>query len=87
MKNITSHVPSTLEEIVLLKNKQLDEIKIQRQVLANDFRELFTPFESSFMKGQSIVRTLNTGITIFDGFMAGLKIMRKIKKIFKFKHF
>ena len=49
MKNITSHVPSTLEEIVLLKNKQLDEIKIQRQVLANDFRELFTPFESSFM--------------------------------------
>ena len=85
MKDTTTYIPSTLEEIIQLRQQQLEEVRAQKQVLTEKSREIFTPLESSLTRGQAIMRTFNTGMTIFDGFMVGLKIMKKIKNIFRLK--
>ena len=46
-------------------------------------REIFAPLAPATNKADAIMRSLNTGMAIFDGVVMGIKIMRKIRAYFR----
>ena len=46
-------------------------------------RNLFAPIAPAANKGTAIMRAFNTGIAVFDGAMLGIKLMKKVRKIFR----
>lgn len=73
----------TLEEIAQRKKKLLHEIHVQKQAMTDTIRDIFAPLAPATGKVDSIMRSFNTGMAIFDGVMLGLKIMRKVRKYFR----
>ena len=59
----------TLEEITQRKKKLLNEIHAQKRAATN--------------KADSLMRSFNTGMAIFDGVVMGIKIMKKIRAYFR----
>ena len=73
----------TLEEITQRKKKLLEEIRAQKQAMNDTVHEIFAPLAPATTKADSIMRSFNTGMAIFDGVMLGIKIMRKVRKYFR----
>lgn len=73
----------TLEDIAQRKAKLLSEIHAQQKAMTATAREIFAPIAPAASKADSIMRSFNTGMAIFDGVMMGIKIMRKVKGYFK----
>lgn len=48
-------------------------------------RELFAPLAPAADKGNAIMRAFNTGMAVFDGLMLGVKLMRKVRRMFSAK--
>ena len=46
-------------------------------------RNLFAPITPAANKGTAIMRAFNTGMAVFDGAMLGIKLMKKVRKIFR----
>ena len=61
----------TLEEITQRKKKLLTT------------REIFAPLAPATNKADSLMRSFNTGMAIFDGVVMGIKIMKKIRAYFR----
>ena len=61
----------------------LEELRTQKQVMSDTARNLFAPIAPAADKGTAIMRAFNTGMAVFDGAMLGIKLMRKIRKIFR----
>ena len=72
----------TLEEITERKAKLLAQIHAQKKAMKSTTREIFAPIAPATNKADSIMRSFNTGMAIFDGVMMGIKIMRKVRKYF-----
>ena len=66
--------------IVIFRKK---ELRTQKQVMSDTARNLFAPIAPAADKGTAIMRAFNTGMAVFDGAMLGIKLMRKIRKIFR----
>ena len=62
----------TLEDLQQQKAEALEELRAQQQIMADTARNLF-----------AIMRAFNTGMAVFDGVMLGVKLMRKVRKIFR----
>lgn len=73
---------TTLSAIARQKEDTLREIRKQEEIISNLTKDIFTPPESPATKGQAIIRMLNISTTFFEGIMFGIKLMRRIKKIF-----
>lgn len=73
----------TLEEIAERKKKLLNEIHAQKKAMTATTRELFAPLAPATDKTNSLMRSFNTGMAIFDGVMLGIKIMRKVRRYFR----
>ena len=71
----------TLDDIRALRRQALLDVRQQKEVLAATTRKLTAPLAPAMHKGNSIMRTFNTGMAIFDGFMLGIKLIRKFRKI------
>lgn len=72
----------TLEDITQRKKKLLEEIQTQKKAMTDTVHEIFSPLAPASTKADSIMRSFNTGMAIFDGVMLGIKIMRKVRKYF-----
>lgn len=72
----------TLEEISERKKKVLSEINASKRAMTTTTREIFSPLAPATTKADSIMRSFNTGMAIFDGVVMGIKIMRKVRKYF-----
>ena len=70
----------TLEDLQRQKAEALEELRAQKQVM-ND--NLFAPIAPAANKGTAIMRAFNTGMAVFDGAMLGIKLMKKVRKIFR----
>ena len=46
-------------------------------------REIFAPLAPATNKADAIMRSFNTGMAVFDGAMLGIKLMKKVRKIFR----
>ena len=73
----------TLEEITQLKKKLLNEIHAQKRAMTATTREIFAPLAPATNKADSLMRSFNTGMAIFDGVVMGIKIMKKIRAYFR----
>ena len=73
----------TLEDLQQQKAKALEELRAQKQVMNDTARNLFAPIAPAANKGTAIMRAFNTGMAVFDGAMLGIKLMKKVRKIFR----
>ena len=73
----------TLEALQQQKAEALEELRAQQQIMADTARNLFAPIAPAADKGTAIMRAFNTGMAVFDGVMLGVKLMRKVRKIFR----
>ncbi len=77
----------TLESISERKAALKAEIKTQNEVIAEICRDLFVPVEPS-TKAEALMNAVNTGISIFDGAMFGMKVIKRVRtfmRLFKKK--
>nr|WP_320058959.1 hypothetical protein [uncultured Bacteroides sp.] len=72
----------SLEDIALRKAKLLEEIRTQKIVIVETARLAFNPYSGAATTGSSLMKTVNTGMAVFEGVMLGLKIMRKVRRLF-----
>lgn len=82
MSELTPH-KYTLEEISERKKLLLGEIQIQKKLMTTITRDIFAPVAPAANKADSLMRSFNTGMAIFDGVMVGIKLMRKIRSYFR----
>ena len=72
----------TLEDLQRQKAEALEELRAQKQVMNDTARNLFAPIAPAANKGTAIMRAFNTGMAVF-GAMLGIKLMKKVRKIFR----
>lgn len=73
----------TLEDIALRKAELQKDIQEKKENIKELSRELFAPLEPATNKANAIMRAFNTGMAIYDGAMTGVKIVRRIRKLFR----
>ena len=73
----------TLEEITHRKEEVLREILMQKQQMTDTAQSIFAPLAAVGSAGNAFMRTFSTGMAVFDGAMLGLKIIRKIRGLFR----
>ena len=81
----TSDKKITIEDIAALKEKKKQEIDKQKDLIYNRFHNIFAPIEPATNKAESLMRTFNTGMAVYDGLMLGLKTFKRIKGVFSRK--
>ena len=62
MDEMKQKTPVTLDEIIQLKKSKKEEIKVQKEVLSNQAKEIFSPFRPFTSKGLNIIQKFNTGM-------------------------
>lgn len=73
----------TLEDIARRKQEVLDEIHGQTKAMTATTRRIFAPLAPVASGSSTLMRSFNTGMAIFDGVMLGIKVMRKMRSLFK----
>ena len=73
----------TLEDIALRKAELQKGIQEKKENIKELSRELFAPLEPATNKANAMMRAFNTGMAIYDGAMTGVKIVRRIRKLFR----
>ena len=68
----------TLEDIAQRKQEVLQEICDQKQAMADTTRRIFAA-----SGGNALMRSFSTGMAIFDGVMLGMKMIRKVRGLFR----
>ena len=62
----------------------LEEItQAQKRAMTATTREIFSPLAPTANKADSLMRSFNTGMAIFDGVVLGIKIMKKMRTYFR----
>ncbi len=76
----------TLEDISVLKERKKREIEKQQELINARVRNIFAPIEPATTKAESLVRTFNTGMAVYDGLMLGMKTFGRIKRFLRRHH-
>lgn len=74
----------TLEEITRQKKAVRLQISEQRDRIQQTATELFSPVKAT-TKVEMLMNSVNSGIAVFDGVMTGLRIMRRVRGLFRRK--
>ena len=72
----------TLEDLSIRKRELRKRVDDQRGKIIKTYNTLIEPFTFNAVN-TSLIKKITTGFAIFDGFMIGLKIIRKIKTLFR----
>lgn len=83
MNNQQSTQKITLEDIARRKEEVLIEIRVQKEAMTATAKEIVAPLASVASTGNTLMQSFNTGMAIFDGVMMGIKIMRKVRSLFR----
>ena len=83
-KSVSTSPVITLEEISRRKKEVKKQIEIQKVLMTSTASELFSPTKAT-NKMEFFMNSFNSGMAVFDGVMTGLKIMRRIRLLFKKK--
>lgn len=72
-----------LEDISRRKELLLADIRYRQEKIGNYTRRISSPFfRASDRDSNSLVKTFNKGMAIFDGFLIGMKIIKSIRSTF-----
>ena len=72
----------TLDMICQQKAEKLSEIRASKQRISRQARELFHPAETT-SQSNALINNFSSGIAIFNGVLTGLKLIRRIRSIFR----
>lgn len=73
----------TLEEIARRKAVIGHQIDSQRALVGKMAGELIAPIKSAATRAGGALRLFNTGFAVFDGLLMGIKIMRRVQRLFR----
>ena len=73
----------TLEDIAQRKQEVLQEICDQKQTMADTTPPNFSPLHPAASGGNALMRSFSTGMAIFDGVMLAMKMIRKVRGLFR----
>lgn len=73
----------TLEQIALRKAELLRDIRTQKEKITTLTQGIFAPLAPPRNKANALMRSVNTGIALWEGIMTGVKIMRKMRRLFR----
>ena len=74
----------TLEEIYQLRMHKQNEIAESKKRMLHYAQDLFAP-QKSTNKIDNFMQHVNSGISVYDGLMTGMKIVKRIRKFFQRK--
>ncbi|MDO4780232.1 MAG: hypothetical protein Q3992_04320 [Bacteroides sp.] len=69
----------TIEEIKYKKALLRNELRQSKKTIAGITSSLFKPSEKTKSTAGSIMQAVNVGFAVFDGFLAGKKLMSRLK--------
>ncbi len=75
---------TTLEEISRKKKEVRRQIENQEALMRLTVSELFSPTKA-ISKMEFVINSFNSGMAVIDGMMTGLKIVRRVRFLFKKK--
>lgn len=78
----TSDLPITLETIAQQKAKLRQQIQQRKDTMTILAKEIVAPVAPATGKAGLMMRAFNTGMAAFDGVMLGLKIIKRMRKLF-----
>ncbi|GEM_PF-5799041 len=64
------------------KRRLREELKISKQNLHNEMQDLFAPLPKAHTRWESMMVTFNRGLSIYEGIMTGMTVVRGIRHIF-----
>ena len=85
MNNTPDTTFITLESIAQRKGEVRKKLHLQKLIMTDTARELFAPLAPAADKGNAIMRAFNTGMAVFDGVMLGLRMMKRVRRMFSSK--
>ncbi|MEY8720033.1 hypothetical protein AALN73_02605 [Bacteroides stercorirosoris] len=85
MNNTPDTTSITLESIAQRKQEVRKKLHLQKQIMTDTARDLFAPLAPAADKGNAIMRAFNTGMAVFDGVMLGLRMMKRVRRMFSSK--
>ena len=65
------------------KKITLEDIAQRKQAMADTTRRIFAPLAPAASGGNALMRSFSTGMAIFDGVMLGMKMIRKVRGLFR----
>lgn len=74
---------TTLDDIRTLRKQALIDVQQQKKVLTATVHKIVAPLAPTVTKGNSIMKAFNTGMAIFDGFVLGIKLIRKFQRFIR----
>lgn len=83
MDKSTGNTAITLEDIAQRKAELQKRIQDKKEKIKGLSHELFAPLEPATNKANAIMRAFNTGMALYDGALTGVKIIRRIQKLFR----
>lgn len=75
-------LPESLDQLMQQKASLLQEIRKQKNLMAQTARNVAAPFAPATRKSNSFMHAFNRGMIVFDGIIMGMKMMRKIRNLF-----
>lgn len=75
--------PITLESITQKKLELQQQIQQQKEIMILLTREIIAPVAPATGKANQLMRAFHTGMAAFDGILLGIKMMRKVRKLFR----
>ena len=85
MNNTPDTTSITLESIAQRKQEVRKKLHLQKQIMTDTARDLCAPLAPAADKGNAIMRAFNTGMAVFDGVMLGLRMMKRVRRMFSSK--
>lgn len=83
MDKSTGKTAITLEDIAQQKAELQKRIQEKKENIKELSQELLAPLEPATNRANAMMRAFNTGMALYDGAMTGVKIIRKIRKLFR----
>ena len=74
----------TLEEISRQKKEVRRQIAEQKDLIQASATELFAPVKAT-SRVEHLMNSVNSGIAAYDGIMTGLKIIKRVRSMFRRK--
>lgn len=84
-KRPSTPTPEVTDWLAYMQAKQLrleTELKDCRQELHTGVQQLFSPLPQARNKWEGLMMTFNRGISIYEGVMTGLTVVRAMRRLF-----
>ncbi len=82
---MTKHIPATIDELIARKTEILQEIQKQKMTVDKLGKSIISPIVPTAARAGNIAKCFNKGMLVLEGFMLGLKFIRRFRKLFKRK--